>query len=223
MTVATPKTAPSIPWYLPRSRNGMMSAISAIAVTIRPPAPIPCTARHETSQVIELASPHSADASDEERGAQLEDALAAEQVAELAGQRRRDRVGDQVRRDDPGHVRPTAEVADDGRQRRRDDRLVERGQQHAQRDRAEEDVHLPTAQRALAPTAVGWPPRLPLRSLRRATPKRHHHGGGRRPRSRRPARPARSSVGLPSPDGLDEGGPPSRTAFVAAAPTCPDR
>jgi hypothetical protein len=62
MTVATPKTAPSMPWYLPRSRNGMMSAISAMAVTISPPAPMPCTARQPTSQLIELARPHSAEA-----------------------------------------------------------------------------------------------------------------------------------------------------------------
>ena len=45
-TVVTPKTAPSAPWYLPRSRNGITSPISAVAVTIRPPAPMPCTARN---------------------------------------------------------------------------------------------------------------------------------------------------------------------------------
>ena len=40
-TVVTPNTAPRAPWYLPRSRSGMMSAITAVAVTIRPPAPRP--------------------------------------------------------------------------------------------------------------------------------------------------------------------------------------
>jgi hypothetical protein len=36
----------------------MTSAISAMAVTMSPPAPIPCTARHVTSNVIEVAVPH---------------------------------------------------------------------------------------------------------------------------------------------------------------------
>jgi hypothetical protein len=58
MTVATPNTAPIAPWYLPRSRSGMTSAISAIAVTIRPPAPMPCTARQAISSVMLVARPH---------------------------------------------------------------------------------------------------------------------------------------------------------------------
>ena len=62
MTVVTPNTAPSAPWYLPRSRSGTTSAIRAVAVTIRPPAPMPCTARHETSQAIVVASAHIRDA-----------------------------------------------------------------------------------------------------------------------------------------------------------------
>ena len=61
-TVVTPKTAPSAPWYLPRSRSGMTSAISAIAVTISAPAPNPWTARQPISQVMLVAAPHSADA-----------------------------------------------------------------------------------------------------------------------------------------------------------------
>ena len=58
ITVVTPKTAPRAPWYLPRSRSGTTSAISAVAVTMRPPAPIPCTARHPTSQPMLPASAH---------------------------------------------------------------------------------------------------------------------------------------------------------------------
>ena len=61
-TVVTPKTAPSAPWYLPRSRSGMTSAITAVAVTASPPAPKPCTARHAISQVMLPAKPHIADA-----------------------------------------------------------------------------------------------------------------------------------------------------------------
>ena len=59
----TPKTAPSAPWYLPRSRSGITSAINAVAVTASPPAPSPWTARHAISQVIEFANPQAAEAS----------------------------------------------------------------------------------------------------------------------------------------------------------------
>ncbi len=58
MTVATPKTAPIAPWYLPRSRSGTTSAISAMAVTMRPPAPTPCTPRQTMSSVMLPARPH---------------------------------------------------------------------------------------------------------------------------------------------------------------------
>ena len=59
MTVATPKTAPSAPWNLPRSRSGMMSAIRAVAVTVSPPAPRPWSARDAISQVMPWERPHS--------------------------------------------------------------------------------------------------------------------------------------------------------------------
>ena len=61
ITVATPKTAPTPPWYLPRSRSGITSAISAVAVTRSPPAPTPCTARIEMSQSMFCARPHSSE------------------------------------------------------------------------------------------------------------------------------------------------------------------
>ena len=60
--MATPKTAPIPPWYLPRSRSGMMSAIIAVAVTVRPPPPMPCKPRMTMSQVMPSDMPHSADA-----------------------------------------------------------------------------------------------------------------------------------------------------------------
>ena len=56
----------------------------------------------------------------------LQHDLAAVEIAELAVERTRDRRGQQVRRDDPGEMLDPAEIADDRRQRRRDDRLVER-------------------------------------------------------------------------------------------------
>ena len=57
-TVETPNTAPIAPWYLPRSRSGITSAMSAIEVTIRPPAPMPWRPRHTMSSVMLVASPH---------------------------------------------------------------------------------------------------------------------------------------------------------------------
>ena len=59
--MATPKTEPITPWYLPRSLSGTTSAITAIAVTMMPPAPRPWIAREPTSHSIELAIPHSAE------------------------------------------------------------------------------------------------------------------------------------------------------------------
>ena len=44
-TDETPKTAPNRPWYLPRSRGGITSPITASASAIRPPPPRPWTAR----------------------------------------------------------------------------------------------------------------------------------------------------------------------------------
>ena len=50
------------PWYLPRSRSGMMSAIIAVAVTVRPPPPMPCSARDPISQLIDSERPASIEA-----------------------------------------------------------------------------------------------------------------------------------------------------------------
>ena len=61
-TVVTPKTAPRAPWYFPRSRSGMMSAMTAVAVTIRQPAAKPWTARQPISQLMLAARPHIAEA-----------------------------------------------------------------------------------------------------------------------------------------------------------------
>ena len=44
-TEETPKTAANIPWYLPRSRGGITSPMTARARDIRPPPPRPWTAR----------------------------------------------------------------------------------------------------------------------------------------------------------------------------------
>lgn len=58
ITVEMPNTAPIAPWYLPRSRSGITSAISAIDVTMRPPAPMPCIPRQMISSSMSDARPH---------------------------------------------------------------------------------------------------------------------------------------------------------------------
>ena len=85
------------------------------------------------------AAERRADEEDHDRG--LEDDLAPVEIAELAVERPGNRRGQQVRRDDPGQMVEPAELADDGRQRRRDDRLVERGQQQDEQERAEDQPH----------------------------------------------------------------------------------
>ena len=61
MTVVMPNTAPSPPWYLPRSRNGIRSPISAVAVTVIPPAPSPWKARAAISHSMLCAAPLKAE------------------------------------------------------------------------------------------------------------------------------------------------------------------
>ena len=79
---------------------------------------------------------HRAGQEDQDRGE--EHGLAPEHVAELPVQRGRDRRGEQVGGHDPGEVIEPAQVADDRRQRRRDDGLVERGEEHAEHQRGED-------------------------------------------------------------------------------------
>ena len=79
-------------------------------------------------------------AGEEEHDRRLEDELAPVEVAELPVQRARHGRREQVRRHDPRHVRRAAEVADDRRQRGRDDRLVERGEQQHEQERSEDDA-----------------------------------------------------------------------------------
>ena len=121
----------------------------------RPPAPRPWTARKAISWFIDSDSPDSTEPirKIDDRG--LEDALAAVEVADLAVQRGRRGRGQQVRGDDPREVVEPAEVADDGRQRGGHDRLVERRQQHAERQPAVDQQDLAVGE--LARCSAGVP------------------------------------------------------------------
>ena len=155
-TVVTPKTAPSAPWYLPRSRSGMTSAISAVAVTIRPPAPKPWTARQRDQpasccwrarRAAEPTTKMPAPTWKTSLRPNRSPNLPASTVAIVSASRYDD--------DDPGQVPGAAEVADDRRQRGRDDRLVERGQQHAEQHRDEHQVHPAPVEDRLCCRGVG--------------------------------------------------------------------
>ena len=93
--------------------------------------------RDQLGHVLRDAAERGADEEGHDRD--LEHDLASVEVAELpvqrAGHRRREQVGGH----DPGQVLEAAEVADDRRQRRRHDRLVERREQDDEHQRAEDD------------------------------------------------------------------------------------
>ena len=142
------------PSNFPRSRSGTIAAIVAIDIGIRPPAPIPWTTRHAISTGIDGAAPQSADPSRKIAIATSEDPPAPVEVAELPVERDRRDTGEQVGREDPRVDVQPAEVGDDRRRRRRDDRLVERGEDRDQHQAAVDREH--AAERQLVPgRAVG--------------------------------------------------------------------
>jgi hypothetical protein len=92
--------------------------------------------QHELGHRLRGARQRGARQEDHDRD--LEELLAPVHVAELSVERRRGRGGQQVARDHPGEVVHAAQVADDRGQSGGHDRLVERGQQHAEHQRAED-------------------------------------------------------------------------------------
>jgi hypothetical protein len=66
------------------------------------------------------------------------------EIAQLAVDRRDDRLREQLPGDDPREVLQSAQVADDRRQRGRDDGGIERGQEQRQQEAAERDEHAAT-------------------------------------------------------------------------------
>ena len=100
--------------------------------------------RDQLEHRLAEAGQDRADQEDHDRG--LEEDLPAVLVAELAPQRRGYGRGEQVSGDDPSDVRAALEVADDGRQRGRDDGLIERRQQHPEHERTDDQEHPAVAQ-----------------------------------------------------------------------------
>jgi hypothetical protein len=88
-----------------------------------------------------LGEPAERRADEEDHDRRLQDDLASVEVAELPVDGPDDSRREQVGRDDPGEVLDAAEVADDRRQRGRDDRLVERRQQQHQHQGAEDQAN----------------------------------------------------------------------------------
>ncbi|GAB2888487.1 hypothetical protein GCM10027074_65990 [Streptomyces deserti] len=80
-------------------------------------------------------------AGDEDDDRELEDALAAEQVAELAVDRQSDGGGEQVGGDRPGHPVQAVQLADDLRERGGDDHLLQGGEQQRRQQPEEDQPH----------------------------------------------------------------------------------
>ena len=115
-----------------------MSPMIARASEKRPPAPMPWTARKAASDGIDHGERAEHRADREDRDGEEEELLAPVDVAELAVERRRDRGGDEVCRRDPGLAGEVVEVVGDDTHGARDDRLVERSEEHPHHE-ADED------------------------------------------------------------------------------------
>jgi hypothetical protein len=96
--------------------------------------------KDELQHRLRQAAKHRADQEDADRD--VEEALAAVDVAQLAVKRRSGRRGDHEGGDDPREMHEPAEIADDARQRRADDVLVERGEGERQHQARENQVEL---------------------------------------------------------------------------------
>ncbi len=137
-----------------RTEHGTEKALVAAAFTRRhdiaddrhrqhdQPAAAQTLQRPEADQLPHVlchAAQRGPDEEDDDR--RLEQLLAPVLVAELAPQRRRGGRGQQIGGDDPRQVLKTAKVADDGRERRRHDGLVERGEQQPEQQGSDRDEH----------------------------------------------------------------------------------
>ncbi len=97
----------------------------------------------------------------EDHDGDLQHDLAAVEVGQLAVDRRCRRRGQEIGRNDPGEMLDAVEIGRNARQRRRDDGLVERGEEHAEHQADQDDDRL-----AMVETARG---RLGVRQSRQCS------------------------------------------------------
>ena len=137
-TEETANTAPMRPMYLPRSRAGTTSAIAACDRMIRPPPPRPCTTRATMrTSMLPARAPMTEPAMNSTIAA-ISTGLRPNRSLMPPVDRHRDRRGEDVPGDHPGHGADAVELADDGRQGRRQHGLVQRCQQHRDHQAAEQ-------------------------------------------------------------------------------------
>ena len=118
----------------------------------------------ERDQLVHVLAETGQDrAGEEDDDGELEDPLAPVEVGDLPVERGADRRGEEVGGHDPGQAVEGVEVADDGRQCRADDGLVERGQQHPEHQTGEHDEDLAVAHASAR--ALGSPSASPRSAL----------------------------------------------------------
>ena len=86
---------------------------------------------------------------------ELEDALAAEEVAELAVDGQADGGGEQIGGDRPGHPVQAVQLADDLGQRGGDDHLLQRGEEQGEHQGGEDQADPAGAESGGGPSAGG--------------------------------------------------------------------
>ena len=101
--------------------------------------PLQRAERDQLHHALREAAQRRAD--EENHDGRLQDELAAVEVAKLPVERTGNGRSQQVGRHDPGEVLQAAELADDRRQRRRHDRLIERSEQQDEQQRGEDQPH----------------------------------------------------------------------------------
>ena len=169
--IAIGNAAPMIDRTRGRSRGGASTSPTIVCgIRCRPAEPMPCATRAIASCVMSCARPQSSDATG--RGSRLgqEDQARTDEVGELAEHRQQHRAGQRVRDDDPAHLLDGAEVAGDRRERRRDDRVIERTEERHGEQGDDEETESPGSEWHSRSTRTIGP------STRRGVPRALHHG-----------------------------------------------
>ena len=99
-----------------------------------PPPPMPCSARAAISAGMLGASAQATEPDEEDDDRHQHHPPPAVDVGELAEQRRHRGGGQEIGGHHPATVLDVGERAPDGRQRRRDDGLLQRREEHRQQD-----------------------------------------------------------------------------------------